>query len=79
MVAQFTNDTWYPVDLIINWENQTVTAYVNYTQSASDDFFFDQSYPNVNTSNTIILYNLTPGTICKIKNLKICKKRCSGN
>ncbi len=76
MVNQFTNDTWYPIDLLVDYENQTVTSYVNDTLLASDIFFTDPSKPAVNTSNAIILYNLTPGTSCYIRNLQVCATRC---
>jgi hypothetical protein len=31
MVQKFVSKTWYKVDLLIDWENQAVTVYVNGT------------------------------------------------
>eukprot|EP00347_Sterkiella_histriomuscorum_P004990 403358323 len=77
MVQKFTNDTWYQVDLLINWEAQDVTVYVDNQQLASDKFFTN-SKTTINSANAIVLYNLTPGSSCSIKNLKICADRCPG-
>ena len=71
MVQKFTNDTWYQIDLLVDWDSQAVTVYVNNTQLASDKFFTN-SKTNVKSANAIVLYNLTPGSSCQIKNLKVC-------
>jgi hypothetical protein len=68
MVQMFTNDTWYEVDLLIDWPNQAVTVYVDQLLMASDKFF-TSSKTIIPTANTIILYNLAPGTACRIKQL----------
>ena len=73
----FKNDTWYQVDLLIDWTNQAVTVYIDQQQMASDKFFTN-SKTTINTMNTIILYNLAPGTTCGIKDVKICDVRCIG-
>ena len=39
MVQKFTNETWYNIDLLLNWDTQTVTVYVDGVQKASDKFF----------------------------------------
>lgn len=70
MVNPFVGDTWYPVDLLIDWVGQTVTVYVNNTVTPlASDIFFTKQGTNVPTANTIVLYNLTPGTTCYIRNL----------
>lgn len=76
MVNKFVNGTWYKIDLLIDWDNQAVTVYVNDTQLASDKFFTN-SKTVINSTNTIILYNLTPGGTCRVKNLKVCPERCA--
>lgn len=68
MVQMFTNDTWYQIDLLLDWTNQVVTVYVDNQQMASDKFFTN-SKTTISAANTIILYNLAPATTCKIKNL----------
>ena len=70
MVNMFVGNTWYPVDLLIDWNAQTVTVYVNDTATPlASDIFFTKSGTNVPSANTIVLYNLTPGTTCSIRNL----------
>jgi len=75
MVNKFTNNTWYKVDLLIDWPNQAVTVYVNNTQLASD-VFFTNSKTTIKTANTLILYNLAPGGQCRVKDLRVCENRC---
>lgn len=68
MVTKFTNDTWYQIDLLVNWAGKSVTVYVDGHQYASD-YFFTNKKTDIKTANTIVLYNLTPGSTCQIKNL----------
>lgn len=75
MVNKFTNETWYKVDLLIDWDSQSVTIYVNNTLLASDRFFTN-SKTTISSANAIVLYNLTPGGHCRVKNIKVCKERC---
>lgn len=75
MVNKFTNGTWYDVDLLIDWDAQSVTVYVNKTQFASDKFFTN-SKTTINSANAIVLYNLTPAGRCRVKNLMACADRC---
>jgi hypothetical protein len=77
MVNKFTNGTWYKIDLIFDWPGQTVTSYVNNTQLASDKFFTN-SKTKIPNANAIVLYNLTPGGRCRVRNLKVCEDRCDG-
>jgi hypothetical protein len=75
MVNKFTKGTWYKVDLILNWDEQTVTVYIDENQLASD-IFFTNSKTNVPSANAIMLYNLTPGGGCRVKQLRACQERC---
>ena len=43
---------------------------------ASDIFFTDPAKDKVEFSNILILYNLTPDTVCNIKDVKVCPERC---
>lgn len=72
MVQKFKNDTWYKFDFLLNFDNQTVTVYIDGEQKASDIFFSDPNKGKITYSDTVILYNLTPEATCKMKNLKIC-------
>ena len=75
MVKKFTNGTWYKVDLLLDWQNQAVTVYVNNTQLASDKFFTN-SKTTIKSANAIVLYNLTPGGRCRVRKLMACQDRC---
>lgn len=75
MVKKFVAGTWYNVDLLIDWESQAVTVYVNNTQLASDKFFTN-SKTTITSANSIVLYNLTPGGHCRVKKMMVCQERC---
>ena len=66
MVNMFKQDVWYTVDLLINWRSQTVTVYVDKELKASD-IFFTKKKTEVPSANTLVLYNLTPGSTCHIR------------
>lgn len=65
MVNSFVGKTWYKVDLILDWDQQVVTVYVNGTMLASDPFFTNK-VTTIATANAIVIYNLTPNSTCKI-------------
>ena len=75
MVNKFKNATWYKVDLIIDWNTQAVTVYVDNKQLASDKFFTNGK-TTIKSANSLVLYNLTPGGRCRIKSLMACPDRC---
>lgn len=75
MVNKFKNGTWYKVDLLIDWNTQSVTIYIDNKQLASDKFFTN-SKTTIKTANSIVLYNLTPGGKCRVKSLMVCPDRC---
>ena len=75
MVNKFKNATWYKVDLIIDWNSQAVTVYVDNKQLASDKFFTNAK-TSIKSANSLVLYNLTPGGTCRIKSLMVCPERC---
>ena len=75
MVNKFKNGTWYKVDLLVDWPNQAVTVYVNNTLLDSDKFFTN-SKTTIKTANALVLYNLTPGGSCRVKQLMACENRC---
>ena len=66
MVNKFTSGVWYQIDLLVNWEKQDVTIYVNDTMLASDKFFTN-SKTTIKSANAIVLYNLTPKGRCRVK------------
>jgi hypothetical protein len=75
MVNKFKNGTWYKVDLLIDWNSQAVTVYVD-NQLLASDKFFTNSKTKVRSANSLVLYNLTPGGRCRVKSLMVCAERC---
>ena len=75
MVNKFKNGTWYKVDLLIDWNSQAVTVYVDNNQLASDKFFTNAK-TTIKSVNSLVLYNLTPGGRCRVRSLMVCPERC---
>ena len=75
MVKEYRAEVWYPIDMLIDWEKQKIAVFVNSTFEANVGFYHDG---DIQSTNTIYLYNLAPGTQAKIKNLQIWDTKCSG-
>ena len=75
MVKPFQSDTWYTIDLLMEWNNRTVTIYVTETVNGTDYkvsssvFFTDKKKYKPDSANALFLYNLAPSTTCSIKDL----------
>ena len=78
MVNKFENETWYQIDMIMNWDDRTATIYIDSQQLASSVFFTDKKAYKPTSANAIFLYNLAPSTTCSIRNLQVCSGRCPG-
>jgi hypothetical protein len=60
MVHKFEPNNWYKIDLLIHWDIQHVSIYVNDEPKAIQPFY-NNSKDNVETTNAIALYGLSPG------------------
>jgi len=65
MVHKFETNNWYKIDLLIHWDIQHVSIYVNDEKnelvSTAIQPFYNNSKDNVETTNAIALYGLSPG------------------
>lgn len=62
------------MDLILNWEDQNVKIYLNETFKGTSGFY----HPDVPTVDTLMLYNLKPGTTSFWRSLQVCETQCEG-
>lgn len=84
MVLKYTRDAWYTVNMLIDYETQVVSIYL---QGPDDDkpkpvasqAFFTERTNKLEGVNALSLYNLSPGSQCQIRNLKVCEDEvCEG-
>lgn len=79
MIHKFEQDVWYQVDLLIDWDQQRVNVYVDGELSEQPaENFFTKDTETIDSADTIIIYGLTPGSVSKVRDLKVCTDRCIG-
>jgi hypothetical protein len=85
MVKQFKKNMWYEIDLILDWEKQLISIYVNkeYMQKMNAKFFIHEKSKKKEsnaqlTANAISIYGLSPEGDSKFANLQVCTEICKG-
>lgn len=75
MLKKYEGDSWYRVDLILNFDEQRVSAYVNEKPLKSSSFF-TQRKDKLVSGNALSLYGLSPGSVSYFKNIRMCNTVC---
>lgn len=87
MVDKFKKNTWYKIDLILNWKNNKVSIYVNGVgkSAATTGFFIDEKKKTAKTekkvmlkANAISIYGLSPDGDSKFSGIRMCNDICDG-
>jgi hypothetical protein len=60
-------------DITLDWEEKTVTIYINESNQGSANFYHEE----VESVDSVLLYNLSPDTQSWWKNIEVCKGRCA--
>ena len=68
MLKEFFEGEWYAIDLLIDWEMQTVSVYADGDALMAVPFFTKRA-KKLDYFNTISLYGLTPGGVSRFRNL----------
>lgn len=77
MIKMFEEGEWLSVDLLIDWEEQTVSIYVDGEAKLATPFFTKRKQ-TIQEINTVALYGLTPESVSRFRNLQICDDICTG-
>ena len=77
MIKMFEEGEWLSVDLLVDWEEQTVSIYVDGEGVLSTPFFTKRK-TTLKDINAVALYGLTPEGTSRFRNLMICDEICSG-
>ena len=75
MLKQFFQDEWMVVDMLIDWEDQTVSIYVD-NEGVKAVPFFTKRATKLTHVNTLAIYGLTPEGISRFRNLRVCDQIC---
>ena len=76
MLVKYEAGVWYAVDLLMDWSEQRVSIYINGDEYKSTTFF-TQSKDKLTSANAVSIYGLSPGSISKFKDIRICNEVCS--
>jgi len=81
MVFRHLPNTWYKIDMFLNWDDYEIELYVDNMRKTTAGFFRkDRRTKEFTYANIVYLYILTPGSKSAISNLQICESaRCPGD
>ena len=89
MIYKTYNNVWMKVDILIHWDEQNVSVYVDSEKmdprgskampegAPQAQPFFVHRKSVAESTNAIGIYNLTPGGICHIRKLQVCEEFCA--
>lgn len=86
----FKPDTWYKIDLLIDWKTRKVALFVDNVFFTKEDFYSKERDKDLACScdkedlncwdkigvNTLMLYSLTPGTTSFFRDVRVCEDFC---
>ena len=75
MIQKTYADRWYDIDLIIDWEEQLVSIYVDLKANRAQPFFVMRA-TRVEAANALSIYGLSPGGTSKFRNMMVCHNLC---
>lgn len=85
MVMKFATETWYSIDLLIDWDEQQIIIRSQVTGNTEKEQIFSSRQPfftkrkqRIDSANGISIYGLTPGSVSRFKNIKVCTEFCPG-
>lgn len=82
MVKKFEKDTWYTINLILDYDNQRVSIYVSTDDGAPEpitsEVFFTKRTTKLDSVNALSIYGLTPGNTSRFRDIKMCNEICAG-
>jgi len=75
MLMQYSADEWYRVDLLLDYDEQRVSIFVNELPLESSSFFTKRK-DKLASGNALSIYGLTPDGVSSFKNIKMCNEIC---
>lgn len=75
MLMPYSSDEWYSVDLILDYDEQRVSIYVN-QEPLKSAAFFTQRKEKLDSGNAVSIYGLTPNSKNYFRNIQMCETIC---
>ena len=76
MLSRYEAKKLYTIDLIIDWDDQRVSIYIN-DEALKSETFFTQRKDKLESANALSIYGLSPGSVSKFKDIRVCDEICS--
>ena len=76
MIHKFEQDKWIKIDMLIDWDAQTVSIYAD-DEGVRAVPFFTKRGEKMDSMNAVAIYGLTPEGISRFRNLQVCTDLCS--
>lgn len=75
MIKPTVTGYWMVLDLLINWDTQQVSIYIDNVAIGAQPFFLMRAL-TADSANALSIYGLTPGGVSRFKNLQMCDDVC---
>ena len=76
MDQSYEVEKWYKFDILLDWDLKTVAIFINGTYIETTPFYSNDRDKEMQCGeafvNTLDLYNLTPGSVTGIKDIRLC-------
>lgn len=81
MVMKFEAETWYQIDLLIDWDEQQIIIRSQPVDNAEVSFtsrqpFFTKRKQRIESANGISIYGLSPESVSRFKDIRVCTEFC---
>jgi len=76
MLMQYEADKWYSVDLILDFDEQRASIFIN-NEPLKSETFFTQRKDKLVGGNALSIYGLSPDGVSEFRNIKVCNDICS--
>ena len=76
MLQKYEGSKEYVVDLLMDWDDQRVSIYIN-DEAIKSASFFTQRKDKLEFANALSIYGLSPGSVSKFKDVRVCNDICS--
>lgn len=77
MLMEYEENKWYSIDLILDWDDQRASIYID-DEGYKSDAFFTKRKEKLNSGNALSIYGLAPESVSKFRNIQVCSDICPG-
>ena len=72
MLLKYESDKWYSIDLILDYDEQRASIYID-NEPLKSSAFFTQRKEKLADGNAVSIYGLSPSGTSKFRNIHMCE------